>query len=266
METKIQRLFKSNNDLFDLGKKILKNGIRANSKINFFVEYIFLKADRTHRAISLLCKEELGEDAFILCRALFETEITCKYILKDETNYRLDRFFDYNWINELEKIKMNQDHYLNLITKNKNYALKYFEECKKTISIACKVRNKYKYKYWGWSDKRIKGMAEEVGEKSYYETLYKTQSYFIHSSSNTMHLCIDSKSQSLFWIDNALVCAFYLYSSILVIANRYLNDNPKKFDKDFSSMIKYHAQTLKMDYEIKYGEGSFNKDFKETVV
>jgi hypothetical protein len=123
-----------------------------NKKINWFIALMFAKAIKTHSALILLCRQGYGEDAFILARSLFEVVLDVAYILKEDTEKRLSRYFDFfskissDRIERVSEILPSELAGESALDKN----LK-----QKIHDKAAQVQEKHKYdRSENWSDKK----------------------------------------------------------------------------------------------------------------
>lgn len=172
--------------LFDYNKRLNKMVVdRARTiarleatPINFFIALVIGKVVKTHNAILILCTNGYGEDAAILTRSIFETLLNIEYILKENTEERINRYIEHS-----RKIK---GMYLQALSKHTD-AVAYSdselndEEKQKIINDAAIAQEKYDFKINGWSDQSGYKMAEDVGMLADYEMFYKMMCGLAHT-------------------------------------------------------------------------------------
>lgn len=191
-----------NKKLQDLVRSRIDSDIAPKDAKDYFLLFMLSKGYKTHQSIILLCEAGYGEDAFILSRALFELVISTLYIMKDETDKRVLRYFNYDWVlrkKMYDSMKEN-DHFAKRISSQEltegNLSIEKIE------SMYEEVIKNYKYGRFGWSDKSIKGMAEDVGRLDAYNTLYVLQCNICHTNPTSVSEYLeDSDKEILINID-----------------------------------------------------------------
>lgn len=219
-----------------------------NTKSNFFIASIIGKAIKTHSAILMLCINGYGEDASVLTRSLFEMLLDVKYILKENTEERLSRYWDHNW-----KIK---ELYLQALSKhfgNAGYdeAQVNEDEREKIIGEAARVKQKNNYKGNGWSDKNRREMAKDVGMLADYDITYKMMSGLTHTDSLGLdsYASLDKNGNPFInmepsdkYVNETLVSAFEYFFNLVDKWNELLelamDDDIKKFADEYSTFMK----------------------------
>jgi len=234
------KLYYFNKQLRSLVEPVFENNLVVNNLKGGFLSFSFGKAYKTHASLLILCKSGSGQDAAILTRSLFELAVTVSYILNDVTDNRIERFMEFDWV-----IRQTMCGYLKskpkLNEKLQREAEKRKVSIDKIIQKAEEVQKKHKYdKRKGWSDKSIKGMAEEVGLGDLYLTAYRLFSNLHHSAVSTINeylnidkdgaIEIDSGPSSK-WVEQSLVGAFHFFGIIIEKWSEYfhlgLNDELK---------------------------------------
>jgi hypothetical protein len=148
--------------------------------------FIFSRAMKTFRSITLLCQKGFGQDAAPLLRTLLENLISTRYILKDKdkADTLTKRFVDYKWIilkKRLGNPKKNsrqpkpQDP---LSNKNKDLILQKAKGFKEEFHV------KSDRALLTWSGKTLKDMAKAVSKEleKEYDATFRLCSRFSHPS------------------------------------------------------------------------------------
>ena len=233
------KIYQNNKEFFDFNKELRKVVYSAmekeSSKITpkvAFTTFALGKAYKTHGVILLLCKQGYGEDAAMLTRSLFDLAITLLYILKDPTNKRVLRYFQYDSIIR----KRMYDHLINVPVFAKAFKERELspkpgdtsiKEVKKQAELAQKKHN---YGRMGWSDKTIRQMSEEVGRGEAYQTVYRLQSNIIHSAVRSMNDYIKAHDKGFTidigrsenWVKEDLIATFDFFMTIAERSNKLL--------------------------------------------
>jgi len=188
MKEEMNTLLSLNKQLHDLVEGKLQQDITDGSDKDFFIAFIIGKAFKTYEATGLLCRSGYGEDAFMLARTLLELMVTASYILQDDTEDRLMRYMNYDWVTRKKMYDyiVTKDELLTGINKeiesgNKEDTLAEVEEEYK------KAMKKYEYKNGTWSDKSIKGICEAIGRSDLYNTVYSLQCTIGHTNARSMN-------------------------------------------------------------------------------
>lgn len=183
-----------------------------------FTAFVNAKVYKSLGAALLLCKNGFGEDAFVVCRSIWELVITYLYIMQDPTEDRLARYSDYDWV---QRNKM----YTQYISKrpgldhtddeSKQIRDEVFEQSKL-------MQAKYNYNSNGWSDKKISEMAEAVDKGWEYQVIYKLQCMFSHTNPRSMNeymspdktKAVLNFGESENWIGHAISVGFECFIDI----------------------------------------------------
>jgi hypothetical protein len=176
-----------NKQLHDLIDAKLELDIAPGDNKDLFTAFAIGKAFKTYEAVGILCRSGYGEDAFMLARTLFELMVTTWYILQDDTDDRLIRYMNYDWVTR----KKMYDY---VITKDDllsglNKAIESENKEDTIVEVEAeykKVMEKYKYGM-GWSDKSIKDMSEAIGRSDLYNTVYSLQCTLGHTNARSMN-------------------------------------------------------------------------------
>ena len=218
------QFFKELEHLNDYLDNILDNRLMAGFSYSIpkelFTTFVIAKSRKTHEAITLLCKNGFGEDAFMLSRTLFELLIIFLYILKDTKN-RLARYIKYDHVTR-EKL------YNYISTKPE-----FLRDERATPEVIQQIHDAYKEvkddyeKPFTWSDKTIGEMSKEVGRFEAYKTVYKLQCILSHSEPRSINdyfkeenelLVIDVGAKTNL-IDKSLIVNFDFFFAILEEVN-----------------------------------------------
>jgi hypothetical protein len=225
MENGTQLLIKFNENLQNLVNfHLFKKEFHPNSPKEDFLIYSFGKAYKTHSAILILCKNGYGQDAAILARSLFELAITSLYILKDSTNNKAERWFDYDWIrrNKMYEYMKLESRFIELLKeKSKDLPEDPMIEIKR---MAQEMQKKHNYKSGlGWSDKNIFDMTRDVNLESLYPTVYKLHTEIHHSGVGSINDYFSQEEDAIVadvgpsqkWVDETLVGSFHFFSILV---------------------------------------------------
>lgn len=187
--SRYELLYKLNQQLHELATKHMRDDLDTADNKSFFAAFTLGKAFKTHEAILLLCKNGFGEDAFMLSRTLFELMVMTLYILADETEDRLMRYVEHDWVTRKQMFDYiaTKDELLKTLNEKIDSDATEPEVLATIEAEYQRVMDKYHYDIKGWSDKSIKGMAEDVGRGDAYKTVYKLQSIMDHTSSRSMN-------------------------------------------------------------------------------
>ncbi len=227
-----EKLFNFNEELRKIADGSLNKEFHKITPKVAFTTFALGKAYKTHGAIIFLCAQGYGEDAAILTRSLFDLSITLLYILKDQTNKRVLRYFNYDSIIRKKIFDYVKDipTYAKLFRERKlhpKHGDTSIEEVEKYAKLA---QEKYNYSRMGWSDKPIRQMAEEIGRIRIYQTIYYLQSNISHSAVRTMNDYIKfhnkgytvDMGQSENWVQEDLIASFDFFLAIVNRCNKTL--------------------------------------------
>lgn len=154
-------------------EKMLTDSTPFRDLANFFT----VKAIKTFRAIQYLIENGFGEDAAVLIRCQFELLTNFLYISKEDQNARAEKYIRYEYLLKEKFLKK-------LFHSNLFYEVyeKLPEERKKEIRENCEKYEKlYPCKRF-WSGKTVEQMADDVGLKDYYISVYCLFSNLVHSN------------------------------------------------------------------------------------
>ena len=186
-----------NKKLQDLVRSRIDSDIAPKDAKDYFLLFMLSKGYKTHQSIILLCEAGYGEDAFILSRALFELVISTLYIMKDETDERVLRYFNYDWVvrkKMYDSMKGNDQFTKRISSQESTEGNLSIEKIESMYEEAIK---KYKYGRFGWSDRSIKGMAEDVGRLDAYNTLYVLQCNICHTNPNSINEYLEDNDKEI---------------------------------------------------------------------
>jgi hypothetical protein len=219
-----------NEELNKLVEGKLRIGIHNKENFALFMSFVIGKAFKTHEALMLLCKKGYGEDAFMLARTLFELGVMSSYILQDPTEKILRRYLEHDWVTrkEMYDYVITKDDLLESLNKEMEARLTNpIEEVGKEYS---RVMKEYQYKpHGGWSDKSISKMAESIGRKDMYDTVYRVQCTVSHANARSMNEYVKEDTDGGMVInigpnedltEKTLVIAFDLFRMIIEDADK----------------------------------------------
>lgn len=231
-------LFELNKELRDIIGEMINRDLPFKNSKHFLAGFALGKAYKTHGVVLGVCEDGYGEDAAVLVRTIFDLLINLLYITKDETEGRITRYLDHDWIlrqktyeyakTKPELVKIMEERALNPLPTDTSP-----EEIEKRAKEA---QEKHKYNNVSWSDKSIRAMSEEVGRLDAYLTVYRLQSQITHTATRVIndYVKIGKKGftveigPSENWISESLVSVFdFLYS----IAGEYDKMLELGFDK-----------------------------------
>ncbi len=144
--------------------------------------FFIAKAHKTHRATIILSRAGYGGDAMMLMRSLFEMAVEARYITEDPLSPIALRWlhFDYIERSKFYHIVKNDPEFAEY-----HQALEADAELGKTIEDGAKKAEQLwqfsKYRPH-WSGMSLAKIAEQVGFKYHYKTVYKLSSTIVHSS------------------------------------------------------------------------------------
>lgn len=186
----IENLIAFNVELNTLVEGKFGDDTKVQSNFSLFMSFVLAKAFKTHEAILLLCRHGYGEDAFMLARTLFELGIMSSYILQDSSEKRLMRYMEHDWVTRKEMYDYvgSKDELLEQLNKqiearelNQDVLEDVNREYKRVVA-------EYGFKpKVGWSDKSIAQMADSIGRKDMYSTVYRLQCMVSHTNARSMN-------------------------------------------------------------------------------
>lgn len=167
--------------IFDQGWKI-----KDDSDYEYVMSLLFSKAFKTYKGINILCKEGYGQDAGILLRSLFEIYVNVAYILKDDSEKRAKRYYEYSYIARKRSVELFDEHRLGekgfkgaeeAIQKNKEEIYESYNRVKNNYIDEERKKDEFR-----WSGKSIKKMARDCGLGTDYAVVYSIFSELVHSN------------------------------------------------------------------------------------
>ncbi|MBI3335762.1 MAG: hypothetical protein HY001_04680 [Candidatus Portnoybacteria bacterium] len=234
-------MLQNKSSIFDFNKQLSHlvyskfENIKPDSDKSFFIAFIIGKAYKTHKAIMLLCKQGYGEDAFMLARTLFELMITTSYIFQDDSDERLMRYMEYDWVTrkKMYDYAVTKDELSEALNKKVGHEKGGRGVINQVQTEYKRVMTKYKYNKNGWSDKSISGMAESIGRGDAYNTVYKLQCIVAHTNARSINEYMDLTNEGLVFnigrnddsVEKTLVAAFDFLRSIIEEANKQFTWN-----------------------------------------
>src|SRR3989344_2247089 len=223
-----RNLFDFNENLSSITNTIFDKKHHFSGLKEILASFSVGKAYKTHKAILLLCRHGYGEDAAILLRSLFDLDVTLTYILNDKTDERINRYFSHDWVARKKMYDYIVDK-PDLLGEMENKSQEY-DSIGEVLKQAKIAEDKYRYNIFGWSDKSIKRMAEEIGRKNEYRTIYFLQSNIIHSTTRSINEYMKVEGDGLTvmagestnWIENDLVGGLDFFFRIINTCNNLL--------------------------------------------
>jgi len=240
--SKFEKLYKLNERLHKLATTQMANDLNGLDNKSFFATFILGKAYKTHEATMLLCKHGYGEDAFMLSRTLFELMVLMSYILADNTEGRLMRYAEYDWVTRKQMFDyvVTKDQILKSINEKIGSGIVEPNILALIEAEYKRVMGKYKYDFRkSWSDKSMQAMAEEIGRGDAYKTVYKLQCIVGHTSPRSMNEYMHQTDDGLVintgpnsdMTETALVTSFDFFGTIFEKASKQLEwDTEKELD------------------------------------
>ncbi len=237
VSAQIEKLYKLNEQLFEIADKLLVERPIKNER-SLFACFMLVKGYKTHKAITLLCKNDLGEDAFMHSRTLFELSIVCSFILQDKTDLRLRQYIDHEVVMRKEYF----DRSSTSVVSNADLNAQLLADYEAAMS-------KHSYSKWRgrWSEEDISERADKVKRGHEYKTLYKMQCNSAHSHVVSMEDYVDKESvnemamnlgSNLEMIKLALVASFDSFRWILAEFN-------EEFDFKMNNELEKAVQEFK---------------------
>ena len=159
---------------------ILADQANPKSEKDVILLFSILKSDKTLSAVTLLCKNNYGEDSAILSRSLFELSLNVKYIFSSDDDLLAERFIAYDWVarsSVLESVIFS-----NNLTEESLQRIAIIKENAEKVCKDYNIKDKR-----SWSDKNIKEMAEACGWTEIYLTAYKIQCALSHPNSRSIN-------------------------------------------------------------------------------
>jgi|GEM_PF-2282728 len=165
-------------------KSSMSGKVKTFTNLDHVVLFILPKSSKTLKSIRILTDNMHGEDALSLSRSIFENYINLSYILKENSENRADLFVNFGLKQQYEKAKKHfgdrlPDEY------SKSFDSQFIEEYNKAYEKEDEeLKTKgYKIKKNYWSRINIGEMADEVGVKSTYDTMYQFACQQTHTDS-----------------------------------------------------------------------------------
>lgn len=249
--TKYKVFFDFNYKLRRLVNELINCKFPKAQKKDIFAIYAIGKAFKTHTVIIMDCESGYGEDGSILARSLFELLIILKYILQDDSNGRIDRYLDYDWIirHKTYEYAKTKDYLIELMDQRELTSQQGQDTREEVEKNAFIVQQKYGYNRFGWANKTIKQMAEEVKLGDAYKTIYSLQSQFVHNAVRTMNDYLKATQTGFSvntgpsenWIEETLISSFDFLFSIAKEYDKFRNlgykNKLEKIYKEFKKEV-----------------------------
>src|SRR3989344_1061422 len=145
-----------------------------------------------------------------------------------KTHKRINRYFSHDWVARKKMYDYIVDK-PDLLGEMENKSQEY-DSIGEVLKQAKIAEDKYRYNIFGWSDKSIKRMAEEIGRKNEYRTIYFLQSNIIHSTTRSINEYMKVEGDGLTvmagestnWIENDLVGGLDFFFRIINTCNNLL--------------------------------------------
>ena len=226
-----------------LSNELLSNHPEPTRMKEGLLLYAIAKSTKTIEAIKVLCEKGMGEDATILCRSLLELTVIVEYILQDETDQLVKRYFSFDWIQRRKMMKILEQ---STEAKKISEETMIVEEIKREAGEADK---EFEYNY-GWSSESIGKMFTAVGKNKIYDTVYNIQCSFCHSNPRTMNDYIKIENNQLVLqsgpsanlVKETLVITCSAYYELLFQFNKFfkknLDEELKSFEEEFKEEIR----------------------------
>ncbi len=218
LTVKYKKLFDFNYALRHVIGAIIDKEYRIDDDKKMFTAFCVGKAYKTQGAILLLCQQGYGQDASILLRSIVDLLITLLYILKEPTNGRMQRYFDYDWIlrKKMFDYGKTKPDILQQLEERSVLQNTQDDSIEKIEEMAKKAQELHKYSNNRWSEQSVAEMAEEVGRVDLYRTVYKLQSQLIHTAPRTMNEYVKQEGNGFIievgqnekWVEETLVATF----------------------------------------------------------
>ncbi len=254
-------LFHFNEELREIIEPVLDKHPEPKDRKQFFLLYALTKSYKTQVAILLLGENGFGQDAGILSRSIFELAIITLYIVKDDTEKNVERFFDYDCI---ARAKM-----YNSVSEEMRYKEEFKKRdpvgitIKEMLEEAERIEKKYRnIKSNRWSEEGFKDIAEKVGRLDAYKTVYALQCNLTHPNPRNMNDYLSISEGRLEvnagpddkWISESLVATFDFLSCII-----------DAWNKEFKLGLEGKLDDLAKRYSEKIGKINKERDKNETL-
>jgi hypothetical protein len=144
---------------------------------------LFARAVKTYHAIRLLCADGYGQDALVLLRSMVQTVVTAQYLTQGDTRQRVAR---YRAFHAVEAAKLAQA----AETRSARFAALVKSSGRPTRRQLQAARKRAErrfpdFKRGGaipWAGQPLDKVAEEVGQGSTYDFVYRLGSQYEHGS------------------------------------------------------------------------------------
>ncbi|OGH47879.1 MAG: hypothetical protein A3A51_00040 [Candidatus Levybacteria bacterium RIFCSPLOWO2_01_FULL_39_10] len=245
---KYSTLFHFNEELRKLVESKWQKMNLGMSAVKGVVSFALGKGHKTHEAVLILCERGFGQDAAMLVRTLFELAVTVAYIKKENSEYRAKRFLNYDWIlrKRMYDYAIKNEEYKSLLTEAAPEGG--IDELMRT---ADEIQKEYKFdRRFGWSDKSIRRMAQDVNLLSIYETVYGLHSNLVHSAPRTANDYVSSPDEQDFtiqtgqsekWVEESLVTAFHFYG---IVVDHWQNTFEVDMKDEFEKLTKDYVEAV----------------------
>lgn len=250
--SKNERLIRLNHDLRQLVDEKILGGFEEKGEKAFFCAFAITKGSKTHEAIICLCKNYLGEDAFILGRSLAELTVITSHILKDKTSDRLERYMEYASVLQKQAYKylMSRDDTSQNLDRTTGSSEKTRELIQKIDTEYKRVQEKHQYDYVGWSKMKLSEMFKEMGRPEAYDNVYRPMCAITHSNVKSASEYIKAENDSYVAIVGpspnhitlSLISAFDFYFILVQTMNEHLrwglDEHLSEFSNEFLQIMK----------------------------
>ena len=142
-----------------------------------------LQAMKKHEAMELLIQHNLGQEAGMMLRSIFEAMVNAIWIAQDLEN-RLKRFHAYQFFSAQKYQKLGQKLYG--VSKTEESAAE--DEAEQSLRQKAEEEGWRDLPHWifkngvYWSGKSLYNMAVEIGMEKGYDTVYRVYSEVVHVS------------------------------------------------------------------------------------
>lgn len=171
-------------ELLLLIKSIQTAGGYPNTKKNRIASAFLVKATKTLKAITILCKQGYGEDAVILSRSLFDMLVDILYITRFKLDTMADRYelYDDVWLAKAFSPKGKSRNLKKLIRQRERKLQPDDKTLEEINRKATKVMKRFKYRSDTWRPENLYNMAVKVKLGPLYQTMFKLHSQVVHTA------------------------------------------------------------------------------------
>lgn len=177
---------------------------------------VFVKCNKTFRAMNLLAGKGFGSDAIILLRTLVELQIVLKFINSGDVAHRAKQFYDFSTV--VTSYKLSRHFQLN-------------KEAMDELDAAVeRLKTNHGKQWWQdavqrskWSSYSLRGMAAEARLADLYDVIYAHACEASHGTDLVSHVrVIDGMDYapeftvSTDWVDHVLRIGNFIYADTLL--------------------------------------------------